>query len=545
MKPGDFEISERRVSCALLDGDHMVRLPSNAEAGLRPLEALYQTWAFPDWSLCTEHGILYNLAAGGRCPNCPPAGARERARRQAVRFVRACPAGHMDDVDWPRTLNHLRPDCHPDHLLWQGGGAALQDIHIVCPRCGASSTMAEIYNRPWNCSGRLPELGTARPGCPEPSRVIQRGAANLRIPEVVATLTLPPRDSTLYRILASSAVRSVLAVVRPQTGADVRRMLGPLVEQKAIKPAQVAELKRYSDYDIARAVEQVLVDSQSSGDAADLLQEEFLMLQDAASHGAPAQPRSPKSPAPGFEVVRSEVRPDVRCIGGHGLRVAPVSRLMVIMVQRGYTRSIGSDASRVRRVSCGFDADNLTWYPAAELSGEGVFIDLAPRPDGRLPWHFPLTGPAATAWRSAWESGGRVERELHPVFVWWHTFAHRLITAMSLDSGYSSSALRERVYLSVRADGSASGGVLIYTVQPGGDGTLGGLVALVPNFDRVVNRALAGVDVCSNDPLCIETRFAPGRHSGPSCYACLLVSETSCEHRNMHLDRELLRDNLP
>ena len=33
---------------------------------------------------------------------------------------------------------------------------------------------------------------------------------------------------------------------------------------------------------------------------------------------------------------------------------------------------------------------------------------------------------------------GTKEEYLHPVFVWWHTLSHRLITALSVDSGYSS-----------------------------------------------------------------------------------------------------------
>ena len=87
-------------------------------------------------------------------------------------------------------------------------------------------------------------------------------------------------------------------------------------------------------------------------------------------------------------------------------------------------------------------------------------------------------------------------------------------------------------------------GVLLYTAQPGGDGTLGGLIALVPQFERVLSVALRELDSCSNDPLCGEEVFNAGRYNGPACYSCALISETSCEHRNMKLDRRLLLDNL-
>ncbi len=135
---------------------------------------------------------------------------------------------------------------------------------------------------------------------------------------------------------------------------------------------------------------------------------------------------------------------------------------------------------------------------------------------------------------------------MHPVFVWWHTLAHRLINALSIDSGYSSAAVRERVYNDIDpGTGQAHGGILLYTAQPGGDGTLGGLIALVPHFDRVLRAALNTIDACSNDPLCSEEQFRAGRYNGAACYACQLISETSCEHRNTRLDRTLLMENLP
>jgi hypothetical protein len=106
--------------------------------------------------------------------------------------------------------------------------------------------------------------------------------------------------------------------------------------------------------------------------------------------------------------------------------------------------------------------------------------------------------------------------------------------------------VRERVFVGVdERTGDAGGGVLLYTAQPGGDGTLGGLVALVSEFERVLETAFRNLDACSNDPLCGEETFAPGKYNGAACYACALVSETSCEHRNMRLDRNLLLDNLP
>lgn len=235
---------------------------------------------------------------------------------------------------------------------------------------------------------------------------------------------------------------------------------------------------------------------------------------------------------------------------GHHLRITPVNRLRVVMVQTGYRRLDPLN----NPIDCRYDDGQRDWYPGVELFGEGIFVDLAPDNTQNLIMHFPLSGQATNSWFDAWidpqgyDPDFQVENrdQLHPVFVWWHSLAHRLINALSVDSGYSSAAVRERIFVNVNEDsGEASGGILLYTVQPGGDGTLGGLVAMVPRFEYVLETALRNIDACSNDPLCGEEEFGPRKYNGAACYACALVSETSCEYRNMRLDRNLLLDNLP
>ena len=47
--------------------------------------------------------------------------------------------------------------------------------------------------------------------------------------------------------------------------------------------------------------------------------------------------------------------------------------------------------------------------------------------------------------------------ESHPMFVWWHTLAHHLIRTIQQDTGYSSSAITERIYAH-EIDGKWTGG---------------------------------------------------------------------------------------
>jgi hypothetical protein len=204
----------------------------------------------------------------------------------------------------------------------------------------------------------------------------------------------------------------------------------------------------------------------------------------------------------------------------------------MVLVQLGYRRL---DPTNAQLVPVSFQSGARAWYPGVELFGEGIFLDLE---DASLD----LAGSRSSAWAASY-NGDPTDETLHPVYVWWHTFSHRLLRALAVDSGYSSASIRERVFLHQEAGQPTRGGLLLYTVQPGGDGTLGGLLALARNFDQVIGSALRDITSCSNDPLCEEA--FPNGINGAACYSCLLASETSCEQRNIHLDRVLLAENLP
>jgi hypothetical protein len=100
------------------------------------------------------------------------------------------------------------------------------------------------------------------------------------------------------------------------------------------------------------------------------------------------------------------------------------------------------------------------------------------------------------------------------------------------------------VYLETGGD-RVRGSILLYATQPGSEGTLGGLIALVPFLGSILKRCFQMLRSCSGDPLCDDNKFANGSYNGAACYACLLISETSCEHRNMWLDRHVLGENQP
>ncbi|WP_063885883.1 DUF1998 domain-containing protein [Streptomyces albus] len=535
--PQDFEIVDKRLSRLELDGARIVRMPTNAELGLSSDRAIYPTHAFPFWSLCTQHRphqILYETGSG--CPECPSVSApqrREKAGREAIRFVQACENGHLDEVHW-HALVHKGGDCGTKHYLWHGGGRALRLVRIECPRCHMTANFGQAYAKAWRCSGRIVEHG-GRPvptsaQCMKKARIVQRGAANLRLSLLHSALTIMDIPTRLHDILNDPSLTGAVGALHRRGLLDQVALMEE-AEQAGLTAGAIEHLKQTAWPEISKALDQLLgaVNTGSSS----LRDDELDRLRQAATRGVPAISHPHPGSPPLFEVRQNDVRlvqgPDRR----HGLRVAPVSRLRMVMVQTGYQRL---DPQKAQKMPTAFDWNGATWYPGIELFGEGVFVDFPGDP-------LTLGGSRVNQWNDRFGGDPHGDPVLHPLHVWWHTLSHRLLRSLSVDSGYSSAAIRERIYLSMQ-DGKVTGsGLLLYTVQPGGDGTLGGLVALVNRFQHVLSHALRDIESCSNDPLCQEAPSVGAE--GVACYSCLLASETSCEHRNQGLDRLLLAENLP
>ena len=125
-----------------------------------------------------------------------------------------------------------------------------------------------------------------------------------------------------------------------------------------------------------------------------------------------------------------------------------------------------------------------------------------------------------------------------------HTFSHLLIRQLANECGYSTASMKERIYstfLSHSGKNEIMNGILIYTASSDCDGSLGGLISAAQNTDKlhdILENMLTKAAWCSGDPLCIsstEQGFDSLNYS--ACHDCVLLPETSCEFRNVLLDR--------
>ena len=101
-------------------------------------------WRFPEW--CVVQG-----ASSGDQPErsrrLVPRKALDEKRRfdgrqvVATRFVRACPKGHVDDVDWYRFVHGPDDDCR--RPLWLDERGTSGDLVDLVVRCGVLEKFAE------------------------------------------------------------------------------------------------------------------------------------------------------------------------------------------------------------------------------------------------------------------------------------------------------------------------------------------------------------------------------------------------------------------
>ena len=549
--------------------------PIDAGDPKRPSPAIKAT-VFPRWFVCD---------AG---PNDPP-NRRRLARFQdleppkrlvykgddgkgrktsPIRFVCGCENGHLQDIDWRWVVhqNARREEggsaraCSRE--MWQedaGASADPRDTKISCA-CGASLSLEELFQpgRLGPCPGERPWIGDNDPkpcDAPKGLRLLTRSATNTYFPQVARVISLPQTIDELSR-----RIEMVWSIVHDcKTLEEIRGA-------RRYNPTVSANLANYSEEEILAGILSFAANGPSANadEAEDPKIAEFRLL---ASGKALIGENSPDAHLHAQTLERAAWDPDHDpALSGLGSLVA-VHRLREVACLYGFTRFepaplANEDFEDVGlAVSGAALGQNPDWLPAIEQFGEGFFLQFAP--DALDHW---LSRPkvidrarqlldGADAWITAKRARGMAvnanthKEKVRPEYIMAHSLAHALMTEVAIDCGYPASALKERIYLLARLPGQPiQCGILIYTATAGNQGTLGGLVEVTQRFSRVLKSALERERLCSGDPVCAD--HDPARADddrmlhGAACHGCLLISETSCEARNVHLDRALLVDTV-
>ncbi len=185
--------------------------------------------------------------------------------------------------------------------------------------------------------------------------------------------------------------------------------------------------------------------------------------------------------------------------------------------------------------------DQITVYPAIQEYGEGLFFQF--KEESLKQWDIQFNTDETIKNRYKNNETEDDNNMLSVIlgkygnphrFYLLHTFAHSIIKELEFSCGYPSASLSERIYFSDRMCG-----VLIYTAE-GSEGSMGGLVWQGKDtlIERTIKRAMDRARHCSSDPICWE--HDKETMNLAACFSCEMISETSCEFRNMGLDRQAL-----
>lgn len=527
---------------------------------------------FPEWFACDAiAGDLPNRRRIVRFSELEPPKRLEwkgddgkKRRASPLRFVCGCEKGHLQDIEWRRVVHAGRSReangegsaCRKAMWLEDTGTSAdPRDTRIVC-ECGAQLSLEELFQpgRLGPCSGKRPWIGSDDPdGCDRPLRLLTRSATNTYFPQIVRLISLPESNDALEKAL--DAVWSIVSSCSSSS---------EVTQAKRFNPAVAANLGSFSDEEIFARIEARRATNASSGQP---------------------EPQNPRIAE--FQLLASgrkligENRPDARLHAEtldrdlwdpsrdpvlSGIKdLVAVHRLREVSCLYGFTRfepaPLADDG--VEDVGLAVDGAPLgerpEWLPAIEQYGEGFFVRFDP--NALMAWasrpavqaRRALLDQGVSAWRKSRRDRGASDKIAwegeHIEYVMAHSLSHALINEVAIDCGYPASSLKERLYLIPGLPGQPKEcGILIYTASAGSQGTLGGLVEVTHRFRAVMMSALNRLDLCSGDPICADhdpTRATEDRAlHGAACHGCLLIAETSCEQRNVFLDRSLLVDTV-
>jgi hypothetical protein len=446
----------------------------------------------------------------------------------------ACGKGHMDDFPWVYFVHRGQPGCLSS-LKFYEVGASLEtaNLWVECSDCGKKRSMVEAFGQKDEaalpaCRGRHPHLREASGGCTERLKALLLGASNSWFPESRSVLSVPTRAGKLAQL-----VEQKWLYLGNATNLDVLKAF--------LKSPGFGEFAEFNDEEIWREVESRRngpEDRATGGnEESDLKGPEWEVFSkpDPSLNGKDFW-LTEVLPPPHFSVVVESVV--------LGERLREVNALV------GFTRlrSAGETSpgeTRVRRAP--LSSLPPSWVPSTEVRGEGVFIRFAR--ESICGWaerdSAKRRGGVLLQAHGKWRASRGLEPEADfpgRVYAMLHSLSHALMREFSLECGYNSASIRERIYGPTQ-DGDDRAGLLIYTAAPDSEGTLGGLVGLgrAAELGRLLSQALERASLCASDPLCSEhDPRKDGSLHGAACHACLFAPETSCEIGNRYLDRTMI-----
>lgn len=461
------------------------------------------------------------LDEGPKCPDC-------EWKSYPARFVVSCRENnHLDDFPW-RWWVHGKQETSCKRKLYMtssGNTSSLASLGVKC-ECGAFETMAGATQSSsftdYACTGNHPHQLSRSGYCESQIIPLQRGASNVYFPALRSAISIPDLDEETHPELLEHE-----EVIREHE--EDYGMTG---------------LKKYYNRKLSRVFgtfEQFYNEwekynndpPEEMGSYENIKEIEYNAFTDFNN----------RKKVKDFEAENQEVPSDLK---PYFTRIIKAHRLKEILVLLGFMRNDSPEPEvnspkNIVWLGSGMDEN---WLPAVEVFGEGIFLEFNRESINRwLSDNSKLLESKSVKFSRLYNDwitskGWEVTGVRDAVYVMMHTLSHLLIKQLSLQSGYSSVAIKERIYWNKNM-----AGILLYTGSTDQEGSLGGLVEMgsTDNIRKALYSALHDAVFCASDPHCANLEPSEDNHlNGCSCFACSMIAETSCETGNRFLDRSLV-----
>ena len=454
------------------------------------------------------------------CLNDNKTGAKCSGVLVASRFVVACENGHIEDFPYSWWI-HGNEGCignKPPRISMfnVGDRSDIESLWIKCEKCGKSKSMANAFgenvfagNDGYPCSGNHPHFKNKhsdnQPECTEKLKTRLRSSSGIYYPVTMSALQIPPWSRNAVKF----------------------------IERKYDELIEMSDVKRYLSRNIPHGVTLDLLLSayelvkQRKGTSAprteqEIYQDEYKILTqgntDIGGDDAGGDYSAFSAEIPdGFEKFIKQI--------------TVVDKLTVIEALKGFTRlkPWNGEDNKLAPLS----SRRKDWLPAVELSGEGIFIQFSDEIIAN--WKSTIKDRYKKMGLQLSESYLKKFREdrFSSEYVMLHTFTHLFIRQLANECGYSAASIKEKIYCTFNTNGNdefAMRGILVYLASSDCDGSLGGLISIAENPERlrtIIENMLRKAQWCSADPLCItstEQGFNSLNYS--ACHDCLLLPET-------------------
>jgi hypothetical protein len=519
---------------------------------------------FPKWFYCPHcHRFAEYAEWKKRWPNArlnffdPPKCANKDCKEshlEQIRFVSTCADGHIHDLPWAYWNNRLPNDktniednddetttklsgpqldfskkcCENQSLKYKISreNTELSGIWIECENCKKKANLKGIFNYEQKCLGKKYWLGqTVGIFSDEPC-------------EQTTSVKVKTSNSVYYANTLSSLFVPDLQI---NLSNENRIELDNLIDSGQIPKEQIIQF-----YSIQKGISKELIEQYLETGEIKYIPDNVYRQTEYEYFLNKEQPEDKQIK---FRVINCEDQ-----IFGFS-KLVKIDKLKRISVQTSFTRNEPIDVDsilqdqnnyeyNVKRQAVSKNNFDTKTLPAIESYGEGILFVL----DNVLlsKWEMQEEVISRTeiiksnASSADWKSHKIIAETLTPRKLLIHTLSHLVMRELEYVSGYPTSSLQERLFVSENMHG------LLISAFDGTDGYLGGLSNLcndLTNLNKIIESAIFRATDCSSDPICLDSAGqGVGQLNLSACHSCTLTPETSCELSNLYLDRKLLID---